>query len=54
MASKKDQPELNWICEDCGTVHIGTNPPDECKRCAHVMFENLADLEREGAAQVKH
>lgn len=47
MASKKDDPRLNWICEDCGEVHVGEDPPDECKRCAFGYFENLADLQAE-------
>lgn len=43
----QDHPlEHNWVCEGCGAVHIGLNPPDMC-HCEHEMFENLADIVRE-------
>lgn len=51
--TKRDDPKLIWVCEDCGTVHAptrdadGTQPPDECKRCAFTYFENLYDLQQE-------
>ncbi len=39
-----------WICEGCGGVAEGVNPPDACSVCAHAYFESMADLlaERKG------
>lgn len=48
MRSREPKPgddlAQNWICESCGTVHIGVNPPDACSWCEHTYFDNLQDL----------
>ena len=31
---KKDQ-EVEWVCRECGYVHKGTEPPEECPSCDH-------------------
>jgi len=31
---KKDQP-VKWRCSNCGYIHEGTEPPEECPACAH-------------------
>lgn len=31
---KKDE-EIYWICSNCGHIHTGTEPPEECPVCAH-------------------
>ncbi len=31
---KRDQ-EVEWICLECGYVHVGTEPPEECPSCGH-------------------
>ncbi len=36
-----------WLCEECGVLHQGVNPPDECKWCAYRYFSNLFDVKRE-------
>lgn len=50
-----------WICEGCGEIHTGVNPPDVCLTslperfgaepgacCLGEMFENGLDVAREG------
>ena len=27
--------ETMWLCRECGYVHVGTTPPDECPSCFH-------------------
>lgn len=31
---KKDK-EVEWVCRECGYVHIGTTPPEKCPSCDH-------------------
>ncbi len=31
---KKDK-EVYWVCRECGYVHYGTEPPEECPSCDH-------------------
>jgi len=31
---KKDK-EVVWVCRECGYVHIGKEPPEECPSCKH-------------------
>ncbi|MFA5358847.1 MAG: rubrerythrin family protein [Patescibacteria group bacterium] len=31
---KKDK-EVWWVCRECGYVHFGTQPPEECPSCGH-------------------
>ncbi|AIY90376.1 rubrerythrin [Geoglobus acetivorans] len=31
---KRDE-ETEWICLECGYVHYGTEPPEECPSCGH-------------------
>lgn len=31
---KKDQPK-EWICTNCGNIHVGTEAPVVCEVCAH-------------------
>jgi rubrerythrin len=31
---KKDK-EVEWVCRECGYVHIGTTPPEKCPACDH-------------------
>lgn len=50
MAKKKSkEPESfadHWVCEniECGELHVGVNPPDECSKCGGRYFENMQDL----------
>ncbi|MDD3719525.1 MAG: rubrerythrin family protein [Actinomycetota bacterium] len=41
---KKDKPVV-WRCLNCGYLHEGTEPPEECPACAHSIdhFEMLAE-----------
>ncbi len=31
---KKDTP-VEWVCRECGYVHVGETPPDKCPSCDH-------------------
>ncbi len=31
---KKDTP-VEWVCRECGYVHVGEAPPDKCPSCDH-------------------
>ncbi len=31
---KKDKP-VQWVCRECGYVHVGEAPPDKCPSCDH-------------------
>ena len=31
---KKDQ-KVEWVCRECGYVHIGEEPPEKCPACDH-------------------
>lgn len=31
---KKDK-EVEWMCRECGYIHIGTEPPEKCPSCDH-------------------
>ena len=41
---KKDKPVV-WRCLNCGYLHEGTEPPEECPACAHSIdhFEMPAE-----------
>ena len=41
---KKDQP-VRWRCRNCGYIHEGTEPPEQCPACAHPKgyFELMAE-----------
>ena len=41
---KRDKP-VKWRCRNCGYIHEGTEPPDECPACAHpkAYFELLCE-----------
>lgn len=41
---KKDEPVV-WRCLNCGYLHEGTEPPEECPACAHPLayYELLAE-----------
>ena len=36
---------VKWICRNCGYIHEGSEPPDECPACAHpkAYYELLAE-----------
>lgn len=34
-----------WVCECCGHVSEGVDPPDTCTWCSHEYFQNFKDLE---------
>ena len=36
-----------WVCESCGHVSEGVDPPDECSWCTHTYFQNMHDIEEE-------
>lgn len=40
---KRDEV-IKWKCGNCGYIHEGTEPPEECPACAHAKsyFERLA------------
>ncbi len=29
------EKEIEWVCLECGYVHKGTEPPEECPSCGH-------------------
>ena len=31
---KKDQ-KVEWVCRECGYVHVGEEPPEKCPACDH-------------------
>ena len=31
---KKDK-EVEWVCRECGYVHVGIEPPEKCPSCDH-------------------
>ena len=31
---KRDE-EVAWVCLECGYIHYGTEPPEECPSCGH-------------------
>lgn len=41
---KREKP-VKWRCENCGYIHEGTEPPEQCPACAHskAYFELLAE-----------
>jgi len=41
---KREKP-VKWRCGNCGYIHEGTEPPDECPACAHpkAYFELLCE-----------
>ncbi len=41
---KREKP-VKWRCSNCGYIHEGTEPPDECPACAHpkAYYELLAE-----------
>ncbi|HNZ83760.1 MAG TPA: rubrerythrin family protein [Candidatus Pacearchaeota archaeon] len=32
---KKEDSQTVWICRECGYMHIGNQPPEECPSCDH-------------------
>lgn len=38
---KRDQ-EVEWVCLECGYVHVGTEPPEECPSCGHARAYYVA------------
>ncbi|WP_457590859.1 rubrerythrin [Geoglobus sp.] len=38
---KRDR-EVEWICLECGYVHVGTEPPEECPSCGHARAYYVA------------
>ena len=34
MVFKRDKV-VQWKCRNCGYIHEGTEPPEECPACAH-------------------
>lgn len=32
---KKSDTQTVWICRECGYMHIGNQPPEECPSCGH-------------------
>jgi rubrerythrin len=41
---KRSKP-IKWRCRNCGFIHEGTEPPDQCPACAHpkAYFELLGE-----------
>jgi rubrerythrin len=41
----KRSKDTVWRCRNCGYIHTGTKPPEECPACAHPMahFELLGE-----------
>jgi rubrerythrin len=41
----KREKVVKWRCRNCGYIHEGTEPPDECPACAHPQahFELLGE-----------
>jgi len=31
----KKETEVDWMCRECGYIHTGTTPPNECPSCGH-------------------
>lgn len=31
----KKEEEVEWVCRECGYVHVGTEPPKKCPACNH-------------------
>jgi len=31
----KKEKEVWWVCQECGYVHFGKEPPEECPSCSH-------------------
>ncbi|MDD5600794.1 MAG: ferritin family protein [Actinomycetota bacterium] len=31
----KKEKEVWWVCQECGYVHFGTEPPERCPSCDH-------------------
>lgn len=46
-AKEPADADKTWVCERCGTVFEGRNPPDKCSYCGCRYFENLLDTLRE-------
>ena len=38
----KSDREVEWICLECGYVHVGTEPPEECPSCGHARAYYVA------------
>lgn len=43
---KREKP-VKWVCRECGYVHYGTEPPDECPSCTHPKAYFEYDIESE-------
>lgn len=51
MAANTNANDLlarKWFCEHCGTETEGKDPPNECDKCGHHLFENGLDVVSEG------
>ena len=31
----KKEKEVEWMCKECGYIHIGNEPPEKCPSCDH-------------------
>ena len=31
----KKEKKVEWVCRNCGHIHIGKQPPEECPSCKH-------------------
>ena len=31
----KKEKEVWWVCRECGYIHFGKEPPEECPSCSH-------------------
>ena len=39
---KRDK-EVAWVCLECGYIHYGTEPPEECPSCGHPRAYYVAE-----------
>ena len=38
----KREKETEWVCLECGYIHTGTEPPEECPSCGHTRAYYVA------------
>ena len=31
--------EVWWVCQECGYIHFGKEPPEECPSCAKSFYQ---------------
>lgn len=41
----KKESEVEWVCLECGYVHKGTQPPEECPSCSHPKQHFIVNCE---------